>query len=216
MSAINIKAEPKAEHASLRAIQYTYMSVNIEEDAYIVIQKLQTYPYKRLAFITIKDNTQKTKWCEISKVRTWMRRYSDHYIIIRGQKGGTHFHILAGIKPNARIKPQKGIHFHIKYLNDEIKEFFLEDAADREAIRKCEYYRQEKFDEMTSEIHIDCKEIIYQLNAMIKLYWKTKKRKNLLRKKKDQKARKILQVIRYLQQNLEENETIDKYVTHWW
>lgn len=190
--------------------------MSLYDDTDIVRKKLEKYPFSRLAFITIRDPTQQSKWCEISKIRTWCRRYSTDYIIVRGIKGGIHFHILIGLRVGCNPKCQKGIHFHIKLLNDDCKSEILfdspEDVQDR---LKREYYRHEKFEELTMDEDINCQCIISQINAMVKKYWKVKSAVIKKAKVLDRKQTKIKHVIDYLQLNLDENEDIDKYITHW-
>lgn len=186
----------------------------LQEEKEDTINNLLKYPFSRLAFITIRDPSQKTKWTEMSKIRTWIRRYSDDYVIVRGMSGGIHFHLLAGIKINKTIKPQKGIHFHIKYLNDKT-EIYYDSPEEVQSRLKREYYRHEKFEEITSEIDINCQCIISQITAMIKTYWKRKRQQQKKQKVSDKKMKKIISVINYLQQNLEENKEPDHYI-NWW
>lgn len=115
------------------------------------LSKLKQYPITRIAFITIKDNTQKTKWTTIGKINDWIRRYSSCYYIVRGTQGGIHFHLLAGIEKDRTPVPQKGIHFVIKYLHTK-PDFSPEDiqwARDEENVM---YYNLlDTIEEETSE-----------------------------------------------------------------
>jgi len=63
-------------------------------------------------FITIKDNRKEPKITTVDQVKTWCRRYSDNYAIVRGLENGIHFHIL--IETTKNMKPIRGIHFHIQ------------------------------------------------------------------------------------------------------
>jgi len=75
------------------------------------ISSLKTFPMSRLYFITIRDPHQTWK---LDKVRSWVRRYSDIYVIVSSPVGGTHFHILLGAKTHSVLTAVKGIHFDIK------------------------------------------------------------------------------------------------------
>lgn len=175
------------------------------------LERYKKYPFSRLAFITIRCPTQKSKWTKISTIRTWIRRYSDNYIIVRGAEGGIHFHLLAGIEIYRKVKPQKGIHFHIKYLTDQQKEFFPDTFDESELKRKASYYKNQKYEELTLDLHVEGQCIISQLNAMIKAYWKTKNRKTLTKKKLTLKEMKYLNVVKYLQKNLNEHKDPELY-----
>lgn len=73
-----------------------------------------TAKYK-VRFATIKDNSSKTQFEKIDKVKTWVRRYSKTYWIMRGANNGTHWHIIMILKDvKKKITPIKGVHFNIK------------------------------------------------------------------------------------------------------
>lgn len=190
--------------------------MSLISDTESIIKKLEKFPFSRLAFVTIRDPTQKTKWCEISKIRTWCRRYSNAYIIVRGLKGGVHFHILLGIEPNRNVRCQKGIHFHIKYLNDHIPSITYDTPEEIQDSLKYDYYRNQKYEDLTEDIDINCQCIISQINAMIKKYWQKKANQKKKQKVENKKRQKIISVLTYLQDNLNENPELDKYITHWY
>lgn len=68
-------------------------------------------------FITIKDNTQQTRWTRIGKVNDWIRKFSTCYYIVRGTKGGDHFHCYASIDKGKQLRYQKGIHMDVRPLS---------------------------------------------------------------------------------------------------
>jgi hypothetical protein len=184
-------------------------------DSVQVINKLKTYPFSRLAFITIRDGTQSSKWCEISKIRSWIRRYSKDYIIVKGIVGGIHFHLLAGISRNCTLKPQKGIHFHIKYLNDKVGEIYYDTPEDVQDKLKILHYRSLRFEDLTRSVGIEQQSIISRINAMILRYWRLIKDKEKRNLAKDKKSAKITSVIDYLQKNLDENPYPDQWSEYW-
>lgn len=166
-----------------------------------IVNTLKAYPKKRILFITIRDNTQKTKWCTIGKVNDWIRRYSRHYWIVRGTKGGIHFHLLAGILPDKRVKPQKGIHFHIKSLDH--KETLYTDYEELQQSKdKAVYFRNQTFERLTLDIHISKQIHIQQITTMIKHYWRLKTNREQRIIKLTQKEQSIVEVVKYLKKNL--------------
>ena len=171
------------------------------------------YPLKRLMFITIKDNTQKSKWTSIGKVNDWIRRYSTTYYIVRGTQGGSHFHLLAGVKPNVTFRFQKGIHFYVKDLASK-SVYSREDAEQARAGRDlAEYIRDEKFTYCAYDLEVEQQNCLKQLCAEIRLYFKRKRDKIKRVEYKDSKHKKIQCVLDYLQKNLDEEreDQIDQY-----
>lgn len=77
-----------------------------------VVSTFLKIPYRKIYFITIKDNSRK-KFQKMDQVKTWVRRYSDLYCIVRGLENGIHFHILMSTD-SKKILPVKGVHFHIE------------------------------------------------------------------------------------------------------
>lgn len=111
--------------------------------------KLSTYPLSRLFFITIKDNRDKWK---IGKVNDWIRKCSKCYYIVKGTKDGTHFHAVVGMEPNAKIKPQKGIHLNVSTLENDSTTFIFPSVTEREDERKAIYYRRTTFERLTQYV----------------------------------------------------------------
>lgn len=150
---------------------------------------------KNLFFITVKDNTQLTKYTKIGKINDWIRKKSDKYCIVRGMEGGIHFHILAVIPDNTTLKYVKGIHFHATDLTnarlpmydpgtayDDFQTAHLSDIF-RENKRK--YIQQDLTESQMNLLLIICngikKRILRLANKLKRSVAKTKKEKDLQR-----------------------------------
>lgn len=83
----------------------THLCINLNK----IHKNFLKLPIGKLVFITIKDNSQRSVWCKIDKVRKWLSKFSDHYFIVRGRVNGFHFHVLA-LKKHTNIRLFKGIH----------------------------------------------------------------------------------------------------------
>lgn len=175
-----------------------------EQSAFV--PKLVKTSLKNVLFITIRDPKQGTKWCKLGKINDWIRRYSNNYYIVRGTAGGSHFHLLAIIKKDARkVKPQKGIHFHIQSMQREVFEFNLEDCTERRiSAEKVVYFKEQTFDMLTLDMEPDSQRIITSIAAMIKSYWQRKQRKDKRLTRKDKQSLNYLRILVYMRKNLDE------------
>jgi len=167
----------------------------------------------RVKFITIKDNSQKTKWCTIGKVNDWIRRYSTNYYIVRGLEGGIHFHLVALLHEKAVLKViAKGIHFHIQSLNR--METFPMDDVIIDDIRCGEHFRKMHVELAIRRNHIPPECVAIAL--AIRKYWKSKYAKAKRLEAKITKCLHVNRIFSYLEKNLMENpaEVIMEYNTH--
>lgn len=175
------------------------------------------YPRKRLLFITVKDNTQKSKWTSIGKINDWIRRYSTTYTIVRGTEGGSHFHMLAGIKPNSDLKCQKGIHFYIKNLLKDNIPYTREDEQFR---REAEDHKLRILDDrITLTQHQLTLDQQLQLSIICESVLKHFQKKRNKIKNADSKTKKqedIQSVLNYLYKNLTEprENDIENYIDY--
>lgn len=189
--------------------------VHLNEETISLTKKLLKYPFSRILMITIRDPQQNTKWLGLSKIRSWLKRYSDDHIIVRGLVGGTHFHLLAGIKPKVNIKPQKGIHFHIVALNEKAPAITFDTPEETQDRLKVIHYRHLRYEDLTRNVHVQRQEHISSIAAMIKAYWKKKTGRIKREQAKSKKELNIVRIINYLQKNLDENESHELYLTHY-
>lgn len=182
------------------------------------IAKLLTTPLSRVLFVTIRDPNQASgKWLKLGKINDWIRRYADNYYIVRGTASGSHFHLLAIIKKDARkIKPQKGIHFHIVSMLKNVVEYDFEDETERrESKEKAIYFTRQTFDMLTLDITPEAQDIIISIVTIIKGYWrkKTAKAKRVL--SKDKRTANYQRLLAYMDLNLneprEDGETPELY-----
>lgn len=198
------EAEDVSETNPLREL-----SMNVEPSDLLsgnFFTKLNSFPLKRLYFITVKDNTKNTKWMLIGKVNDWIKRYSKNYFIVRGTCGGDHYHLIAGLEPDKTPIPQKGIHFNIQDLTTKQEiPYTAEDYTEmREAKDKKEYYMSEKFDRLTLLLNYSEKKIITDITTMINKYWMLKNSREKRSKAKTKKESKVLRIVNYLFKNLNE------------
>lgn len=174
------------------------------------IEKLYKFPSSRLLFITIRP-TAAGKWNELSKIRSWVRRYSKIFIIVSSPVGGKHFHLIAGIEPNKTVRPQKGVHFNIQNINKKSKPLFHPSAEDVQDRLKAAYYRNEKYEELSYDLDLEAQCIISQINAMVSTYWKKKKSSSRRKCRVNEMTAAVDRVVNYLQKNLEENPSPSLY-----
>lgn len=152
---------------------------SVEEDKFLC--NLVKSPLASVMFITVRDPNQASgDWCNMSKVSNWMRRYSDNYYVVRGTASGSHFHMLSIIKKDARkLRPQKGVHFHIISMNKNTIEFDSESNTERrECKEKAVHYQQQTFDMLTLDLYPSSQAIIISIKNMIKQYWRKKAAKS--------------------------------------
>lgn len=183
-----------------------------------ISKRLLRFPLKSLFFITIKDNTQKSRWVKIGKISDWIRRYSDDFVIVRGMEGGIHFHLLAGIRKNANIRYQKGIHFLSKDMTNNTCSTNSYDAsvAYDNFQGRCKYdaIRESKLMNKTCEVLEPYQqELLLTICSSIREYHNRIKKKKAASIAKNKKHKDILNIIDYLYKNL--NETRENAITQY-
>lgn len=175
----------------------------------------------RIIFATIKDNSQSdnSRWMQIGKINDWIRRYSSTYFIVKGTHGGVHFHLIAGLKKNARPMPKKGIHFCIINLADKIGRGILtreEVDCAREGRERYALYQNQLFDKLTLSLTEYQSSIISKIVLMIKTYHRNKATRVKAKTRRVKVADNIDRIVSYLIKNLEEprDGCIRKYVDY--
>lgn len=189
-------------------------------DSVDVVRRLYRSKLNSLYFITIKDNSQSSRWTKIGKISDWLRRSCSNFIVVKGTQGGIHFHALCSKSPDKTFRMQKGIHFHVKHLDTlrssvvGVDESYLERS---ERIDMAKYIRNSTFEYVASELDPDSQCIIRSIANMIREYWDRKHRNQSSRIRRQKKKTKTMFVvdncISYLQKNLDEprDDTIRKY-----
>lgn len=162
-------------------------------------------PKKKHFFITIRDPTQNSKWCTIGKVNDWIRRYATNYIIVRGLKGGIHFHLIAYCD-KGEPRGVKGIRFHMDILISKVDVKYCPDSIDGklQSIYISEQRKITAIERMA--IPIQCLEI----SDMIKSHWRRIQSREKRADVKDVYGKRLWRVLNYLQKNLEENRSIEQ------
>jgi len=172
----------------------------------ILLTKLMKYPLSRLAFITIKDNTQTTRWTQIGKVNDWVRKYSDCYAIVMGTLGGKHFHILAGIEKNKKLTVRKGIHFDIQFLSKDKPEILPDYREIARNKMDQKHVRRDMLEELfdIDDVPVHQQDIIIATTALIKSYFLKIANKKSRDIRQTKKGKDIDNILNYLQKNLDE------------
>lgn len=184
----------------------------------ILLTKLMKYPLSRLAFITIKDNSQSTRWTQIGKVNDWIRRYSDAYAIVMGTVGGQHFHILAGINKKQKLTTRKGVHFDIQYLSKKKEDFPPDYREIAHNILDQIHVRRDMLEELfdIDDVPPYQQDIILCITALIKSYYVKKANKQSRDIRQTKKGENIDNILNYLQKNLDEyrEDSIRQYTDY--
>lgn len=163
----------------------------------VCLKQLKKLPYKRMKFITIKDNTQ-TKLVKVGQAFDYLKRFSQNIWIVKSPKGGIHFHAFIVLKEGKKMSFKKGIHIRVDPVggekplkwDPEQSEDKLQDAADMAL---------EAFDLTGDQDHAN--EIYDQvLEKPSKEYLRICRRLLLSKKEKH-----ILNIFQYLNKNLLEN-----------
>lgn len=175
----------------------------------LFISKINKFGLTKLYFITIKDNTQASKWTLIGKVNDWIRRYSTTYMIVRGMEGGKHFHLLAYIPERPTFRPAKGIHFHITTLGDARTPMTMEDV---ENIDKSKHFSAVRQLKQVKKLNIPIQCLI--MASAITTYFKQLKDRAKRLEHKTKKQTEIQRVVDYLEQNYNENSKEDNYAKY--
>lgn len=177
----------------------------------IPLRQYTSRSLKEIYFITIKDNAQSMLWTKLGKINDWCRKFYDHYVIVKGTTGGIHFHILATAKRPKKIRIPKGIHLHIKTLEDKAQGLILHDHIESaQNAEKAQYYAIESLIKTIPTQHLKlalfCRTHIMKVSAR-------RKARQARSRKKDKCAWAVSQVIKYLNKNLMEprDDEIHKY-----
>jgi len=169
----------------------------------------------QVTFVTIKDNSQKSKWCTIGKVNDWIRRYSTNYYIVRGLEGGIHFHLVALLHKHAVLKvTAKGVHFNIQTLNKSHPLRLIPSDNELDDIRKGKYYQELRHERIV--INNDIPKPCLEIAKLVAKYWKSKYSKAERLEAKLTKHLHLDRIFSYLDKNLMENptEVLKEYNTH--
>lgn len=165
-------------------------------------EKLKKFPLGRIVFITIRCPQQVGPWTKIGKVNDWIRRYSSCYFIVKGVESGTHFHLIAGLKPDhSAIKPVKGIHFHIKDLKKD-NPCTVTDPIILDDIRESKYHAQ--FREQSTILRLKIPHECLAISTMIKKHFALGASRLKRSADRDRKSNAIRSIVLYLLKNLNE------------
>lgn len=178
--------------------QYIYGTSPNYEKFFLSVRRK---PKSKLFFITVKDNTQSTKWITIGKVNDWVRRYADEYIITRGKAGGLHFHLICYANKNTNFKSPKGIHMMILQVGKVHREPLQPDEL--ESIDMAKFISRCKHEKIVKRLKIPIQCTL--ISAMIIDYYRRQNNRVKRVEAKNKYEHEIQKVLDYLQKNLEEN-----------
>lgn len=170
-----------------------------------VYKTLKKYPYKRLRFVTIKDNKQ--EFVKLGKVLDYLRRFSEKIWLVSSPVGGIHFHALIVLKEGRKTSFKKGIHTRFDTIGEK------NSSWDPEMLQQKEEYARELAEEETLKTGSEASgEAVY--NAVMA---PPSKELQAARRKvaKDKKQSHIERVVSYLNKNANENSCELVQYTHW-
>lgn len=164
-------------------------------------ESVRRKPKTKLYFITIKDNTQSTKWITIGKVNDWVRRYADEFIITRGKVGGIHFHIICYANKNTNFKVPKGIHIRKSQVGKKsIEPPTPEEIQD---VLKAEHLRKVRSKNLQKRLKVPL--VCLSISSQIEAYFTKQKNRVKRIETKNLQEEHIKRVLDYLHKNLLEN-----------
>lgn len=176
-----------------------------------LFEKLKKIPKSRIVFITIRDPKQRYT---MNKAINWIGKHTEVLCIVRGEVGGEHYHLVAGLRANDPWTPRcsKGVHFNIQYLNAKTREPFdpviVEDA--RRSAHIAETIRNNNI------IKYEIPYVCVKISRMIQDYFRKKTARATRIEVKNEKEKHIMRVIEYLERNLNENDDIVTYTTYYY
>ena len=172
-----------------------------------LFESVRRKPKSKLYFITIKDNSQSTKWITIGKVNDWVRKYADEYIITRGKVGGLHFHLVCYANKNTNFKIPKGIHARISQVAKK-KSVEPPSPEDIQDVLKAKHLKKKKKKKLCKKLKIP--EVCQLISAMILSYFERLKNRTKRLEAKNYYEENIVRVLDYLQKNLLENSPTEQ------
>lgn len=184
------------EHGEERAL--LIMPTPYYEFFYEAVRKK---PKSKLYFITIKDNTQSTKWITIGKVNDWVRRYADEYIITRGKVGGIHFHLICYANKNTNFKIPKGIHMTKSQVGKKSVEPPTPDEI--QDCLKAKHIGKLRSENLQKRLKVPL--VCLSISAQIQAYFTKQENRVKRRETKNNYEANIRRVLDYLHKNLLEN-----------
>lgn len=172
-----------------------------------MLKDLKNIPYKRLKFVTVKDNSQE-KINKVGQCYDYLRRFSERIYLVKSPKGGIHFHALIVLKEGKKkVSFKKGIHIKVDDVGDPRPSYDPDHQQDK--LIEAEELAQEALD-LTGDIE-HARDIYNQAMAPpSKAYQRTVRR--LARTKKEKHISRIRE---YLIKNLKENEGKPRMYEHY-
>lgn len=167
---------------------------------HLLLKKLNRVSPAKLNFITVRDNTSNGKWTKIGKVNDWIRRFSDNYYIVRGTKGGSHYHAICEMKKGKSIRYQKGIHINVRPVTDAKPMNWTRPTLCE--VMETQHGRDMRDHILETNVMKYSTPISHVIAQMIQKYWKKKRNRAKREKKKLILTESLRNIIKYMDKNL--------------
>jgi len=165
-----------------------------------VIGQLKSVPYRRMRFITVKDNRRNhvKQMLKIGQCYDYLKRFSEKIWLVKSPKSGIHFHALIVLKEGrVKISYKKGIHTNVQEVGPSKLPFDPEFLAGR--LDDAQEIYQETLDRTNN------KKLAIEMGTL-KLAPPSKEYQKLMRKlRKNKRNKHISDIVNYLNKNLQEN-----------
>ena len=180
-----------------------------DDQEFSLVRHLQKFPYCRLIFVTIRDPSQK---CNIGKAYDWIKKRSDVFYIVMSPHGGTHFHLIAGLKSGSNTIPLKRYHFNVQTLGDpksDATSFEFPSLEERkEAFIK---ERVKSIDRQTIVLRLRIPHECLAISRAVLKHFSTRLNRRKRIEKETKKTQHINRVLTYMNRNLYEDRSDDYY-----
>lgn len=184
----------------------TYLQLPYKESLF---NSYKNYPKSRLLFVTIRDAKDRYT---MNKAINWIKKYCDTLCIVRGLKGGTHYHLLAGLIDTTWVPHgSKGVHFNLSYVDQDKSMRLVPSDADIQDILYSKHIAKCRRESLIERLDVPA-HCVRQSNAIL-TYFDRKLSKAKRIATKNRKESHILRILEYLEQNLNENDSIVRYIT---
>lgn len=188
------------------SISKPYLILPYKSELY---ESFRKYPKSRLLFVTIRD--AKCRY-DMNKAINWIKKHCDTLCIVRGLAGGEHFHLLAGLTTTTWVpKGSKGVHFRLDYVSQDHKTRVCPSDMEVQDILYAKHIKQLRTDNLIERLNVPT--ICVRIGAMIADYHRLNKARSKRLESKNKKEKEIINILNYLEVNLNENKSITRYVT---
>lgn len=188
------------------SLSNTYLLLPYKESLFNSFKK---FSKGRLLFVTIRD--AKNKYT-MNKAINWIKKYCDTLCIVRGLKGGVHYHLLAGLIDTTWVPHgSKGVHFNLSYVDNDKSMRLTPTPEEVQDVLYAKHIAKCRKDTLLERLNIPV--LCIRQSRSILIYFGKKVSKGKRLEAKSRKELHISRILEYLELNLNENDTIQQYVT---